>query len=105
MSNVYSVNFIRAHEVSGIVAYTVPDGYTAIVRDVDLFCGNQLVAPTCYMTSATPDTWFYAEGASETSQWFGWRGRQVFGPGETFGCEVTDGNFDVSVNGYLLTEP
>jgi hypothetical protein len=103
---VYSTRFIQAHGLSGTAAYSVPNGYVAIVRDVDSFIGTPAGLNSLYLHGALGQAIWWTEATVGQSQYASWRGRQVYFEGEDIEVEadvgITDG-YDVTVSGYLLT--
>lgn len=92
--------------------YTVPPGFVAVLRDVDVYWGGGLAFPSVHVIGSASQT--IAEfhptadanaglGAQADSHTWRWRGRQVVEPGDSFGVNVTGDPCDVSVSGYLLT--
>lgn len=83
-------------------AYTVPAGYLAIVRDLDVWSGGgamidwQLSVDGIAKFAAGQ---FTVESIAQTAQW---RGRQAVLPGETIQFQ-SDGPTDGLCTGYLLT--
>lgn len=105
MSSVYSTPFIYVTGLDGATTYTVPDGYTAIVRDCDVFMGSQVLGAVLQLLGAAGQCFFYVSSDPLTPVWVPWRGRHVLSAGDTFTASVTTGNADVSVSGYLLSLP
>lgn len=109
-SPVFSQRFFQARNLSGGSNYTVPDGFRAVVRDIDVFDGSvtgdnvfQAISDALGQTFAfwrSPLT----GGSLNAGSWFGWRGRQVFFPDDTI-TFFADSGLDVTVSGYLLTLP
>lgn len=84
-------------------AFVVPNGYVAVVRDLDVYSGGgsiidwQLeIAGVCKIAAGQ----FTVESLPQTAQW---RGRQILEPGEALGFS-SDGATDGAVSGYLLTK-
>jgi hypothetical protein len=95
---------MAAELTSEDVEYIVPDGYAAIVRDVDVSSAgdentNWGLAVVGGATFAGGS--FTSIGAAQYQQW---RGRQVVNPGETL-VAFADGSRSIMVSGYLLTLP
>lgn len=105
MAGVYSTPFIQEHALSSSVTYTVPDGYVAIVRDVDVYIDGEIIATTYYLVDdATDGTFAWTESPSEGNPGlYSWRGRQVFEPGTSFTFN-SGGTCDVRISGYLLSQ-
>lgn len=105
MAGVYSTSFIAEHALSGSVVYTVPDGFVAIVRDIDVYVNGDLIATTYYAVDADTDgtfAWFVSPNEADPGL-YSWRGRQVFLAGESFAF-ISGNVCDVRISGYLLTE-
>lgn len=105
MSSVYSTPFIYVPALAGTNYYIVPDGYTAVVRDCDVFMGSQVLGAVFKLLGAAGQCFFYVSSEPLTPVWVPWRGRHVLSAGDTLTASVTTGNADVSVSGYLLTLP
>lgn len=101
--NVYSVRFLGWSASSTPPPYTVPEGYVAIVRDVDVTSGGGAMTNFALVINTVAVIWrgqFTVESVGQSAQW---RGRQVLNPGDIldFASDVaTDG----AVSGYLLTQ-
>jgi hypothetical protein len=106
MAAVYSTRFIASPAPEFPPTYTVPAGFIAVVRCIDLWCpagygGSrtlvQMVSPACIIFEAI-------FGAGEESAH--WDGRQVLEPGEqlTLNSDVPSPG-SALVSGYLLTLP
>lgn len=104
--DVYSFRFIQAHGLTGTVAYTVPDDYIAVVRDVDSYIGSPLGLNNLYLHGALGQTIWWTTATIGESMYASFRGRQVYEPGEEIELEADVGltdAYDVTVSGYLLT--
>lgn len=114
---VYSHRFIAgtAELLPFAFAYTVPDGFVAIIRDVDGSAQNEdpdsplilELNPTgAFGVGLCPIQWEFEANQSQGP--FSWRGRQVVNAGETFdfsgGGALSLGGFycSVVISGYLL---
>lgn len=99
---VYSIRIYEAQGVNGTVTVTPSATNTIVLRDVDVYRGDEGLLGSTYRlvfpAGQTVDYWFHNETAS-THQW---RGRQVLAPGESFQI-ITTGPFDVTISGYSLT--
>lgn len=103
MAAVYSTRFFMQHAAGGGI-YTVPAGYTAVVRDIDIFYSGGVGS---YVNVINPvyGTFAYAAfGASVDGALISWRGRQVFQAGEAIEWACTD-DVDLMASGYLLALP
>ena len=104
MGAVYSTRFLAWAADESPPAYTVPDGYVAVVRDLDVWSGGgaminwQLAVNEIAKFAAGQ---FTIESLAQTAQW---RGRQVLNAGE-FLVFSSDGALDGMISGYLLTLP
>lgn len=103
MPSVYSTLFYGALASSAgtTVAYTVPVGKVAILRDADIVAAG--AGAGVFLQEGTTPVTFYFTGAPTGFQWYEWRGRQVFDAGMT----IVVGRFDaqtygVRLSGYLL---
>jgi hypothetical protein len=105
---VYSTRFLEAHGLTGTLSYTVPSGFTAIVRDVDSFIGTPVGVNALFLHGALGQAIWWTQATIGQSQYASWRGRQVFQEGESIEVEADVGTFDaydVTVSGYLLSNP
>ncbi|MBA0087124.1 MAG: hypothetical protein HRJ53_19240 [Acidobacteria bacterium Pan2503] len=102
---VYSTVFIALQGLLGNFDYTVPNGYVAVLRDVDIYASN-LGPLNTVVRIIDPNTggtvWFHDYGAT-SSGWAQWSGRQVFPEGEVIRAHVDNDPADVRACGYLLT--
>lgn len=100
---VYSTRLLAWSSDESPAPYEVPDGYVAIVRDLDVWSGGgaminwQLAVNTVAKFAAGQ---FTVESIAQTAQW---RGRQVVQAGE-FLVFSSDGPTDGLVSGYLLAD-
>jgi hypothetical protein len=103
MATVYSVRLAAEQGLDGLLEYTVDAGHVVVVRDIDVYQGEQLVASHFFFVGSVGQTIdFWEHGPSTGADTHQWRGRQVFLPGDTFKLQ-TDAAFDVTVSGYYLT--
>lgn len=104
--SIYSVRLFTGPVGPGdSLLYAVPDGFVAVVRDVDVV--NYAAAPSTnlqlYTGSSGADIWFISHPAENT--YWPWRGRQVFPAGDELRIyNGTGESVDVTVSGYLLAE-
>ena len=105
MARVYSTELVALAGTTGTVDYVPPAGYITVVRCMDLFCGSQPVQPIARVLGHAGQVFFYCGGSTLTSTWFPWRGRQVLEAGEGLSVVIDDGNFDITISGYLLEAP
>jgi hypothetical protein len=105
-SAVYSTRFFVQEALVGNLGYTVPDGYRAVLRDVDGFIDAYSGLTALAIDGVGGATIAYWSVASGTFQTIQWRGRQVFNPGDIIGFLQTGADpVSVSASGYLLTLP
>lgn len=114
MTTVYSTSFLDTEVLTPgpPIAYIIPAGYTAVLRDVDLFVNAGVAAGDLVLSSsATGAPFVYFE---TKSPWgvtnFSWRGRAVFEGSpteavEAFFFQPTSGTntWVVKASGYLLS--
>lgn len=102
---VFSTRFLAVHDAAVAVPndYVVPDGFVAVVRDMDAFFGMALGERTVEaFGSALQVFWQDTVGLGE-SGWRSWRGRQVLYAGETLRMIVIGDVGDITASGYLLS--
>lgn len=100
---VYSQLLISNAGFTGTATFGVPDGYTCVVRDIDVVVGIS----TGLLVYA-----YAGDGAKFAANQFGvvstdftlwsWRGRQIV-PGGDIVSITTTGECDIRMSGYLLT--
>jgi hypothetical protein len=107
MARVYSTQFVTL----GVAVapyeyeYSVPAGYLAIIRDVDVFWRPTTLGGALTILNQVTAAIWYSTNAENTAQWQGWRGRQVIPAAGTFAVNILAGTCDVTVSGYLLSLP
>ena len=104
MSRVYSTRLLVCHNLVEVATYTVPDGFIAVVRDIDSYASAGLleIAVTVFGNlSQIIDWWVIDTGTSIIHQW---RGRQVLYAGEQLQV-LTTGPTDITISGYELVAP
>lgn len=102
VATIYSTRFLQELGLSGTATYTVPDGFVAVVRDLDAY-QDVLPGGTVFLEGALGQAiWSETNDAATGKTYQSWRGRQVFQPGETLTVS-TDSPWDVTVCGYLLS--
>lgn len=85
------------------VVYTVPTGYTLVIRDISLW---QTAATSAIAYVANPDASAVAVSPSLAQYGvFHWEGRAVFNAGDTVSVDVFAGSWTYSLSGYLLSNP
>ena len=101
---VYSKVFFGGNvTASGVTTmYTVPTGYIAVVRDIDV-CRNDSGAQRSTFDAEDDAGGFIHWLTSTQYAVFTWRGRQVFVAGSRFGVYQSGGDWTYRVSGYLLT--
>lgn len=105
MSGVYSTRFIGAQGATAPISYTVPNGYVAVVRDLDAYSDTVASAEIFLRNAEGGAIYFFTWGVAQ-QQSVEWRGRQVYFAGETITVDISVGALDaidVAVSGYLLT--
>lgn len=107
MSSVWTVCFIKGNTNSGPVVYTVPPSRTAVVTDVDAYLGANVPDRVArFIDNNTAQTiWFFQNhdvNAADLNFYASWRGRQAFGPGQSFAVASANGPVDFRVTGYFL---
>lgn len=103
---VYSASFIQAAAVEGEERITVPAGQVYILRDIDAWCDQVAAGYEIAFVGYSGQVFFAAVGsASIPLNNAQWRGRLVFTPGQTFGCNVVSGSWGVAMGGYILSLP
>lgn len=101
---IYSTRFIVLHGGSD-ASYTVPEGFVAVVRDVDTYSSSLIGFSQVFLQgSAGQAMWEWSSGVGQAS-YGSWRGRQVIFGLETFSIHVEGVACDATVSGYLLTAP
>ena len=103
MAALYSERIWEGRNVTSL-AYTVPAGKRLVIRDIDCFFGGGIGGGAANFTGTLGQTFAYFSFTGLSSSAFEWRGRQVFYAGETVAM-VSGQGIDVTVSGYLLTEP
>lgn len=104
---VYSIRFIEARGLDSTSSYTVPEGFVAVIRDLDAYCDATLGFADLFLHGAGGQAIAWHSWEATTQDQFQWRGRQVILAGETFDVEADTGigvAIDVTVSGYLLTD-
>lgn len=91
--------------LQGTTGYTspaVPAGEVHVIRDVDVY-GNAGVggAINFWLTGESGQTIWYKNWSPSQQSAEQWRGRQVIGPGQSWGFHC-DAPLDVTVSGYVL---
>jgi hypothetical protein len=101
---VYSVRLLDDSGVTGDRSYTVPDGYTLVIRQVAWFSQVGIGVPAynyAYGPSGGTFLWFTVDTDTTVMQQF--EGRWVFIEGEVVTFHSDDAT-DLHVSGYLLSD-
>ena len=101
---VYSHNFFGIKGLSGAFSYTVPAGFTAVIRSVDAYNSSTFTTNLFLHGSAGEAIWWARNNFPGGSFYASFRGRVIINELSTFDV-TTDAEWDVNVNGYLLTLP
>lgn len=104
---VYSVRFISGNipAPGGGLFYTVPAGYRAVVRDLDV--AYQTTGGSTQVEFAIAGVTFFGNAQNSSALWVAvqWRGRQIANAGDQIGVGVSGDSSSVAVSGYLLVLP
>lgn len=101
MASIYSSRFLGWSASMIPPPYTVPTGFVAVVRDLDVYSGGgAMINWELYVDSFAKFAagQFTVESIAQVAQW---RGRQVLYPGQILVFQ-SDGPTDGLVSGYLL---
>jgi hypothetical protein len=101
---VYSTLFINSPGLVGDAAFLVPDGYIAVVRDIDAVAFIGAGATLEAGIGGGTVFWAYTWSVVAVVDWRSWRGRVVLSAGQQLVIH-TDAAVDVYAGGYLLTAP
>lgn len=101
---VYSERLAQVLGLSGLELVSIPAGFTAVLRDFDVYWGGGVIRRAVFLRGAGGQTIFYNSFGDTGGQYASWRGRQVIQAGETFSI-FTEDAMDVTLSGYLLTLP
>ena len=104
MSRVYSTRLLVVHNLVEVATYTVPDGFIAVVRDIDGYASAGLIQTvvTVYGNLSQVIDWWVID--TDTTVVHQWRGRQVLYAGEQLQV-LTTGPADITISGYELVAP
>lgn len=102
--SVYSTRFLTAKGLTGYQFFTCDDGFVIVIRDISGYFGSQGTAPSvvCDINGAK---FFEADTTPLNLTSFQWSGRQVLEAGDTCTATLQNGNCDLCISGYLLTNP
>lgn len=102
-SPVYSERFMAVQGLVGYETYTVPSGYRAVIRDLNAYNGGGATTTHLVLHGSAGQALLLFTSALAAGDYF-WVGRQVYYAGEDISVQ-TDGAWDVTLSGYLLTLP
>ncbi len=105
MANVYSTQFLTWSNPTSGVLYTVPAGYVAVVRDMDVWWDGETDEGSLIASIHNVCTFMVFYGAPSVASAFQWRGRVVINPGEKLELFPSVGNWSGVACGYLLSLP
>jgi hypothetical protein len=103
---VYSTRFLASPDPTFPPTYTVPEGFVAVVREVDVYCAPSEGGSNCLVQLVDPPCVIYANPSLTAGHTDHLSTRQVFQAGEQLTINSTLGaESSVLVSGYLLTLP
>lgn len=102
--HVYSTRFMAWAAEEFPPTFEVPDGYVAIVRDVDVVSGGGAMINWVWGLNGIAKIGGGQFTIEALNQFQTWRGRQLANAGE-FIYAQSDGPTDGAISGYLLTLP
>lgn len=108
MARVYSTQFIVGTLAFGdSIFYEVPDGYLAIVRDINGVQFTDSSGPGNFTVDFDGVFWFQRGLPNYTEAELFWQGRAVAPAPTTITatCSGVSGGIEVVISGYLLTLP
>lgn len=96
--------FLGTVDTVGQLLYTVPEGFVAVVRDVEvLHVSSDSGTFSIYDQSPGPAAATFWFVSVDDLTWAQWRGRAVLNPGDELSASVSDGgSYQAFVSGYLL---
>lgn len=101
MAGVYSTLFYKgAINTSTVTAYTVPDGFVAVLRCIDVH--NAAGGSNVIQVYDVDDGHGWAGTTLAADEYFLWRGRQVMAAGDELGLQASANFGYFRVSGYLL---
>ncbi len=103
---VYSQRFIEALNLVGAMDYTVPAGFRAVFKCIDVVDKTGVLGTVFQAGGAIGQTWalWTTQGLAGPGS-FQWTGSQVFFPGDVVSMNVSGDPCDVTASGFLLTLP
>lgn len=103
---VYSKRLFVEEGLNTNLGYTVPAGYVAVLRDVDVFCNLYSTSTEFYVAGVGGAIlWYVTVGALTDPSFYQWRGRQVFNAGDIITFAGSSNGVDMTASGYLLSTP
>lgn len=102
MSQVYSTRFFAVQGLSGSLTYTVPAGYVASVKHIDVYCNTLGGASFTFVGSASQTIYWNDFNDTSGPPYGWWDGMAVFYEGETMTIKSYGHPMDVTISGYLL---
>jgi hypothetical protein len=100
---VYSTLFIEASIETLTAQYVVPDGMTAVVRDICVCSQGSETNRTFGAANDSTGVYFFFWTPPGTFVSTHWEGRKVIPGGSIIGAHPNGDPFYVSISGYLLT--
>jgi len=103
LAGVYSRRLLQSGDCPTNPEYTVPDGFVAVIRSVDLiaFVGGETLAVV-----AINGLRFFGAVFNDGAYGFGaahWEGRQVMNAGDVLSAGASGTYITVTASGYLLS--
>jgi hypothetical protein len=109
VAQIYSSVFAEVKELATSHGFVTNGGVVTVVRCVDVYHGFQAepVRGRIVGPGGAAFFGFYSRltEALTAPAWFGWRGRQVFGPEQLIEIFMEAGNADWRMSGYELKLP
>lgn len=104
----YSTRFAAGEGTgSGAVVYTVPAGYVAVIRDIELLSGSgttdEVVIDATVPGPLNVVIWLHIFGAAFA--WAQWAGRAVLNAGDEISVTAPADGSTYLISGYLLSAP
>lgn len=104
---VYSVVFKNTNTDDPDLNYIVPEGFVAVLRDIDVYNNSALTAELFVEDNQSGVTIWRVDNSlvipESTKGSVQWTGRQVFEAGGGFVFVASAGTWDVRASGYLLS--
>lgn len=103
MTVVYSTKFAAGAQASGStsVVYTVPAGYVAVVRDIEVGAQNAPANSVAINLAGVAE--IYQAGGIAQYSTAQWKGRVVLNAGDQINVDAIAGTWTYIISGYLLT--